>query len=71
VNASDIGERILGDVIVPAGRHLDPAGHVSGDLIVARSAPVVLRRSVAGTLIVYGGRIEIVGPVGAKASFGK
>ena len=35
--------RVVGDVIVPAGRHLNLDGHVTGDVIVARSASVVLR----------------------------
>ncbi len=66
--AETIAGRVLGDVIVPAGRHLDLDGHVTGDVIVARSASVVLRGSVAGTLVDYGGSIRVVGIVGARAN---
>jgi hypothetical protein len=58
---------VLGDVIVPAGRRLDLLGRVTGDLIVARGATVIVRGCVEGTLVDYGGKIEMLGEVGAFA----
>jgi hypothetical protein len=59
--------QVLGDVIVPAGRRLDLLGQITGDLIVAREATVIVRGCVEGTLVDYGGRIEMLGQVGAFA----
>jgi predicted acyltransferase (DUF342 family) len=61
--------RVRGDVVVPAGTHLDLIGQVTGDLVVARGATVSLHGSVEGTVINYGGLIEMHGHVGVLTDF--
>jgi len=62
---------VRGDVDVPSGTHLELIGQVTGDLVVARGATVSLHGSVEGTVVNYGGLIEMHGHVGGLADFGE